>query len=227
MKIDPEPVWKGFKMTKKSNINLIIFILIIAGILSGCNNLPKNPTSTPTMSEEEMVKAAEGTALAVFNMTQTQDAILHPSATPEPTSTPTPAYTATNPAPAIPPTATEPVRPYLSVGYKSCYVKNISGDQDHITPYDRLYLEVCYTNDGSGTWNQNYFAQVTRNDGGNTSPLSVPLGKNVAPNEKACFSFNQNMAGYELGQHYSTFALTTDGGAILNEGYVSCYWTVY
>lgn len=206
---------------------MIISILAVAIIFSGCSNIPQNPTLTPTMSEAEMVAAAEATARAIFSMTQTQDAILNPSATPEPTFTPTPPATATSSVPTIAPTATEQPRPFLSVGYKSCLVRNITGDQSHIVPQDRLYLEACFTNDGSGTWNQNYYAQVTVNDGGNTSPLSVPLGKDVPPDQKACFSFSQNASGPALGDHATTIALTTDGGAIVGEGYVSCYWTVY
>lgn len=213
-------------MTRFRTISIVSLILL-ALIGSGCTNIPKAPTATPTMSEAEMVAAAEATALAIFSMTQTQDAILNPSATPEPTATSTPLAPPTIPAPVIPPTSTAEAKPYLSVGYKSCYISKDGVEGYSWVPYDRLYIEVCYTNDGSGTWNQNYFAQVTVNDGGNTSPQSVPLGKNVAPGEKACFSFNQNMAGYELGPHASVFALTTDSGAIMNEGYLTCSWTVY
>ncbi len=205
----------------------IILCLILVGImLAGCTNIPQKPTATPTMSEAEMIQAAEATALAAMSMTQTQDAILNPSATPEPTATEPPPPPPTMAAPVIPPTSTVESKPYLSVGNKSCYIKNLSGDQGHIVPYDKLYLEICFTNQGSGTWTAGYYAQVTVNDGGNTSPLSVPLGKNIGPGEKACFSFNQNMAGYELGNHASTFALTTDGGAIMTNGYISCGWVV-
>lgn len=205
-------------------ITILIFLTLIG---TGCSNIPQAPTATPTMSEAEMIQAAEETAMAVFSMTQTQDALMNPSATPEPTETAAPLIPPTIPAPVIPPTVTAEAKPYLSVGYKNCYISKDGVEGYKWVPYDRLYIEVCFTNDGSGTWNQNYFAQVTLNDGGNTSPPSVLLGKNVAPGEKACFSFNQNMAGYELGQHQSVFALTTDSGAILNEGYIGCYWTVY
>ncbi len=214
-------------MKRKANLFFLLSLLAVAILAAGCTNIPQKPTLTPTMSEAEMVKAAEETAQVIFAMTQTQDAILNPSATPEPTFTPTPESTATSAVPIIPPTATDPPRPYLSVGYKNCFVKNITGDQSHIVPQDRLYLEACFTNDGSGTWNQGYFAQVTVNDGGNTSPLSVPLGRDVPPGEKACFSFSQNAAGPALGWHATTIALTTDGGAIVGEGYISCGWTVY
>ncbi len=215
-------------MNINKRMNRLFTMLIFAALLfSGCRNIPHDPTKTPTMSEAEMMQAAQETASVILAMTQTQDAILHPSATPLPTDTPTPAFTATSPLPAIPPTATKETLPYYSVGNKSCYVQQKGGGvQSAYVPFDQLYLEVCYENQGSGTWNQNFSCKVIVNDGGSTSPQSVLLGKTVSNGQKACFSFNQNMAGHELGSHYSQFALTDDSGNILTNGYQSCYWTV-
>lgn len=207
----------------------VLLLALIALLGAGCSNLPKDPTPTPTMSEEEILAVFKQTAEAQHALTQTQDAILNPSATPEPTDTPPPPIPPTATVPAIPPTATEPVKPYLSVGHKSCFVKNRNSGEitSDFVPFDAVYLEPCFTNDGSGTWNANYFAQVTRNDESNTNPPSVVLGKEVKPGEKACFSFNSSAAGSALGSHYSTFALTTDQGIIVGEGIVSCYWNVH
>jgi hypothetical protein len=213
--------------TYKRITKIFLLLLFVASFAAGCSNIPQDPTKTPTMSEEEMMQAAQGTAAAILSITQTQDAILHPSATPLPTATPAPIFTATSSMPQIPPTATAETLPYYSVGNKSCYVQQVGGGVlSAYVPFDKLYLEVCYENQGSGTWNSNFYCQVVVNDGGSTSPLSVPLGKTVTNGQKACFSFNQNMAGHELGSHCSTFALTDDSGNILTNGYRNCCWTV-
>lgn len=218
-------------MTRKRLLRLGVLLGIFLALfaLNGCSHLPKGPTATPTLSQEEQIAIFKQTAEYESALTQTQDALLNPSETPLPTETPTPEIPPTATIPPIPPTATEPPRPFLSVGHKSCFIKNrASGDiTTDFVPFDAVYIEVCFTNDGSGTWNQNYFAQVTRNDESNTNPSSVLLGKEVKPDEKACFSFNSSAAGSALGQHYSTFALTTDQGAIVGEGIISCYWNVH
>ncbi len=211
----------------RRSINNLLILVFVALFAAGCKNIPQDPTNTPTMSEEEMMQAAQETAAAILSLTQTQDAILNPSPTPEPTATPEPPATATSALPAIPPTATQETLPYYSVGNKSCLVKQVGGgSQAAYVPFDKLYIEVCYENQGSGTWDANFACQVTKNDGGSTSPERVLLNKTVTNGQKACFSFNQNMAGHELGSHYSTFALTDSSGNILTNGYQSCYWTV-
>lgn len=222
-----ERIIRMIKTERKIGVILAIGFVLTA--IGGCANLPKPPTPTPTMSQEEQLEIFKQTAAAEAALTQTQDAFLNPSATPLPTETATPEIPPTATIPPIPPTATEPPRPFLSVGHKNCFIKHrASGDvTSSFVPFDPVYLEVCFTNDGSGTWNQNYFAQVTVNDEGNTHPGVVALGKEVKPDEKACFSFESGAAGSKLGQHCSTFALTTDGGAIVGEGIISCCWTVH
>ena len=43
----------------------ILIFAIIAMLLCGCQNLPQDPTKTPTMSPEELMAAAQETAAAV------------------------------------------------------------------------------------------------------------------------------------------------------------------
>ncbi len=211
----------------RRSVNNFLILVFFALFAAGCQHVPQDPTNTPTMSEEELMQAAQETAQAILSITQTEDALRNPSPTPEPTATEPPPATATSALPAMPPTATKETLPYYSVGNKSCLVKQIGGgSQAAYVPFDKLYLEVCYENQGSGTWDANFYAQVTRNDGGSTNPERVLLNKTVSNGQKACFSFNQGMAGHELGDHYSTFALTDSNGAILTNGYQSCYWTV-
>ena len=213
------------------NRKICIFLILGFAILgsSACANIPKDPTATPTLSDEEKLEFFKQTAAVEAAMTQTQDAFLNPSPTPLPTDTPPPPIPPTATIPPIPPTATEPPRPFLSVGHKSCFLKHrISGEiTSSFVPFDPVYIEICFTNDGSGTWNQNYYAMVTLNDESNTNPSTVALGKEVPPGEKACFSFESSAAGSKLGEHCSTFALTTDQNVTIGEGFITCCWTVH
>ncbi len=208
----------------------LLTLLLFAIILSACSNIPQAPTKTPTMSAEEIMQAAQSTAEALRRETETQWAIENPSPTPTDTPTPTPLYTPTSALPLIPPTATDEPLPYLRVGKTSYTIFNI-GDRDNynFVPMDKLYIEVCYPNEGSGTWNENYFCQCTNMAGSLISPDGpVRLGKTVSTGEKACFSFNrEGSPNTALGQHYADFQLYTDAGTPLSGGYTRVYWTIH
>ena len=82
------------------NRKICIFLILGFAILgsSACANIPKDPTATPTLSDEEKLEFFKQTAAVEAAMTQTQDAFLNPSPTPLPTDTP---------PPPIPPTAVD------------------------------------------------------------------------------------------------------------------------
>ena len=196
---------------------MLITLVVFAYALCACSNVPQAPTKTPTMSPEELMQAAQETAEALRRETETQWAIENPSPTPTDTPTPTPEATATSAIPRIPPTATEEPRPYLRVGNTSSLVYKI-GDPGNY-----------YTNEGSGTWNENYYCQVVRQGGSVILPDTANyLGKTVATGEKACFSFNrQGSYNTALGNQCSAFQLYTDTGAGMANGYVSVCWTIH
>lgn len=202
----------------------LILMLLFASILCACSNIPVAPTKTPTMSPEDMMQAAQETAEALRRETETQWAVDNPSPTPTDTATPTPDYTPTNVVVVIPPTATEPPRPYLRVGNTSNTVYKI-GDPGNYTfvPMDTLYIEVCFTNEGSGTWNANYYCMCTNQGGQVISPSEpVYLGKEVHTGEKACFSFNRvSNPNTALTTYCPTFQLYTDTGAAITNGWES------
>ncbi len=209
----------------------ILIFAILAILLCGCQNLPQDPTKTPTMSAEELMAAAQETAEAQAAATQTQWAMDNPSPTPTNTETPTPEPTATPAVPLIPPTATEAPLPYYSVGNTSITVYPVGNPSDRSydwVPLDTLYIEVCYQNAGSGVWNTSYRCVCTNGGGTTINPSEVYLGKTVANNEYACFSFqasaNPNQA---LGSRCPTFALYTDAGIVITDGYVSTCWNIH
>lgn len=210
-------------------IQKLITLLVFAYVLCACSNVPQAPTKTPTMSPEELMQAAQETAEAFRRETETQWAIDNPSPTPTDTATPTPEATPTNPAPVIPPTATAEPLPYLRVGDISYIIYKIGDPGDYnFVPVDRLYIEVCFPNEGSGIWNENYYCEVIRQSGSVINPQRAYLGKNVANGEKACFSFNrEGSADTPLGQHYADFQLYTDTGAGMRGGYTRIYWTIH
>ena len=208
----------------------ILFMLIVfACVLCACSNVPQTPTKTPTMSPEELMQAAQETAEALRRETETQWAIDNPSPTPTDTATPLPPATATSALPLIPPTATAEPLPYLRVGRTNYTVYKIGdpGDYDFY-PMDNLYVEVCYTNEGSGIWNENYYCQVVRQGGSVILPDTANyLGKSVGTGEKACFSFTrQGSPNTALGSQCSAFQLYMDTGTAISNGYISACWTI-
>ena len=208
----------------------IIFLLMCAGILTACANIPVAPTKTPTMSPEEMMQAAQETAEALRRETETQWAIENPSPTPTETATPTPFYTPTSYIPIIPPTATEPPRPYLRVGYTNHTVYEVGNPSNwnNFVPLSNIYIEVCFTNEGSGTWNENYFCQCTNSRGAIISPDGpVYLGKDVPTGQKACFSFQRvGSTNTGLGTYCPIFQLYTDTGAAMTNAFESACFTI-
>ena len=214
----------------KSIKNLII-ILLAAAFLGACSNVPLAPTKTPTMSPEEMMQAAQETAEALRRETETQWAIENPSPTPTDTATPTPVYTPTSIIPLIPPTATEEPRPYLRVGYTTHTVYEVGnpGNWNDFVPLSNIYIEVCYTNEGSGTWNENYYCMCTNKAGAVISPDDrVLLGKTVSTGQKACFSFQRIASpNTALTTYCPVFQIFTDTGNPLTNGFESACFTIH
>ena len=208
----------------------LLTLLLFAIILSACSNIPQAPTKTPTMSAEEIMQAAQSTAEALRRETETQWAIENPSPTPTDTPTPTPLYTPTSALPIIPPTATEPPRPMLKVGdnKSGVYWKKSDPSDYNIVPFDDLYVEVCYPNEGSLSWNENYYVMCVDHKNDIIQPSDgVRLGKTVNTGEKACFSFNRiGSSETLLGLHTVGFQLYTDSGAAMNNGYISLSWKI-
>ncbi len=211
-------------------IHFIILFLAAAMIFSACSNIPQAPTATPTMSAEEIMIAAQETAEAMRRETETQWAIENPSPTPTETPPPTPEPTATSAIPQIPPTATEEPRPMLRVGENKSVTLYDKDDHTNYTfvPFTNLYIEICYTNEGSLAWNENYYAMCTSHKGDTIFPNEpVRVGKTVNTGEKACFSFERvGASNTALGNHCATFQLYTDGGAAMRNGAVSACWTI-
>ena len=212
-------------------IKKLIFMLAAASLFSACTNVPVSPTKTPTMSPEEMMQAAQETAEALRRETETQWAIENPSPTPTDTPTPTPVYTPTSIVPLIPPTATEEPRPYLRVGYTNhtlYEVGNPSNWSDFV-PLSNIYIEVCFTNEGSGTWNANYYAMCTNKAGTNIMPADQNyLGKEVHTGEKACFSFQRIASpNTALTTYCPVFQIFTDTGNPLTNGFETACFTIH
>lgn len=209
---------------------LFFLFLFLPLVFTACQNIPQNPTATPTYSEEELMQFAQQTAEIIAQQTETQYAIENPSPTPLPTDTPTPEPTATSAVLRLPPTATEAARNYYSMGEKSSRVYEVGNPSDYsarFVPQARLYIEICYQNAGSGTWTPNFYAQVTNQSGAGVDPATVYLGKSVGTDEWACFSFNSYNAEQSLGTHCPSFWLYNEQGQQVVNGDHSVCWTIY
>lgn len=212
-------------------IHFMFFVLAAAVIFSACSNIPQAPTKTPTMSAEQVMMAAQETAEAMKRETETQWAIDNPSPTPTDTATPTPEATPTSAIPVIPPTATEQPKAYLHIDNKSAHVWEVGNPSNwnDFVPFTDLYIEVCWQNNGSGTWTENYYAMVTNTGGANVQPRDpVYLGKTVNPDETACFSFNRiGGSNTALKTYCPVFQLYTDAGAAIRNGNNSVCFTIH
>ena len=210
---------------------ILILMILSAFLLGACQNIPQAPTKTPTMSAEEMMQAAEETAEAIRAATETQWAIDNPSPTPTNTDTPTPEWTPTPAIPVIPPTATEEPLPYFRVGDISVHVweKGNPSNYNNFVPSTNLYMEVCYTNSGSGDWTEDFSCRSTQPNGYNVQPADgVRLGKTVSTGEKACFSFDGiGSYNYALKTYCPGFQLFTDSGVAMRNGYTSICFTIH
>ena len=222
---------KIFGGKKMKTFRSLLFLILSAGILSACANIPVAPTKTPTMSPEQMQTAAVSTAEAMRRETETQWAIDNPSPTPTETSTPTPEPTATSAIPVIPPTATEQARPYYHVDDTSVRIYEIGHPENwsDFVPRTDLYIEVCVKNGGSGVWNENYFMQVGNLGGANIQPRDpVYLGRDVAYGEWACFSFNNvGSTEFGLGQYCPFFQMYSDQGTAIRNANAYACWTIH
>jgi len=208
-----------------------LILIVFAFILCACTNIPQAPTKTPTMSPDDMMTAAVSTAEELRRETETQWAIDNPSPTPTDTATPTPEATPTPLMPLIPPTATEAPRPMLRVGDNiSVNYWDINDRTNYnFVPFTNLYIEVCYTNEGSMTWNSNFYAMCTNHKNDNIQPADgVKLGKTVETGQKACFSFQRiGASNTALGNHCVGFQLYTDSGIAMRGGYTNVCWTIH
>ena len=208
-----------------------LILIVFAFIICACTNIPQAPTKTPTMSPDDMMTAAVSTAEELRRETETQWAIDNPSPTPTDTATPTPEATPTPLMPLIPPTATEAPRPMLRVGDNiSVNYWDINDRTNYnFVPFTNLYIEVCYTNEGSMTWNSNFYAMCTNHKNDNIQPADgVKLGKTVETGQKACFSFQRiGASNTALGNHCVGFQLYTDSGIAMRGGYTNVCWTIH
>ena len=211
--------------------NALMIFIVCAVILSACTNVPVAPTKTPTMSPDDMMTAAVSTAEAMRRETETQWAINNPSPTPTDTATPTPEATPTSALPMIPPTATAAAKPYYHVDDTNYIVREIGNPNNYgpFVPTNNLYIEVCYTNEGSMTWNSNFYAMCTNHKNDNIQPADgVKLGKTVETGQKACFSFQRiGASNTALGNHCVGFQLYTDSGIAMRGGYTNVCWTIH
>lgn len=211
---------------KKSHT--ILFLLAVMLLLCSCTNIPVAPTATPTLTDEELIQKVRDDQAAtedVIHQAETQYALDHPTEVPTDTPTPAPSNT---PLPVM--TATDKPLSYYNIDNKSSLVYK-KGDgytgATSFVPMDELYLEVCYQNNGSGVWTENFYAEVTGQGGGGVTPNRVMLGKTVSNEEWACFSFTNYNPEQSLSTHCPTFQLYNENGNALRNGNNSVCWTIH
>ncbi len=199
---------------------LLAIVILLAASGCGAPATPAVPTLDPTLVMHQAIQTVQAQI--------TEDARLHPSATPTntatalptntplPTLTPTPAFTDTPASTNTPAATATKVPPALSAQF--LYAATYPGNQREYTPNEKFSLALGFKNTGSIAWSAGYTIKMISFTGEATVQQEATLGKGVNPGEKG--EFNLWAFGSEtLGKHVWNFQVFTDSGTPLTGGY--------
>lgn len=193
--------------------HIILFMLLVALILAACTSSPSTPAPTPDLNL--LVQLVAQRAVETVQAQMTQEALAHPSPTPAPTDTPLPSPTLPPPTSMVPTATQQPIGDRAEFLYAVTYPEN----RTVFVPNEAINIAWGLKNVGTVTWSPDY---VLRYVGGEafTARYEIPLGKVVAPGEKAEFNFGA-FGSEELGKHTTYWQLYNPYGAPVPGGYVS------
>ncbi len=206
-----------------STASHILLLAVLLASITGCGAAAPVP-SQPTLDPTQVMEDARATVVAEI----TEDARLHPSATPTatqtplPTSTPLPSATPTvtltatpsitdTPAPTFTPTA-------LPLSSKFLYAVTYPENKNRYPSNEKFGLALGFLNTGSIDWNSSYTIRLTGFEGEVTVQTEATLGRSVKPGEKG--EWNLWAYGSEMmGKHVFYFQIYTDTGAAIDGGF--------
>lgn len=213
------------KFVSRLKVNLMVVLVVCLLGLMSCNPLEPQ-TILETQDPAIIVEMVIGT----LNVQQTEQALLHPSLTPnptetlspsqtpQPTSTPTLAPTNTpeeSPTPEV--TVTNTLIPILS---QALYSTSYPGNRREYIPNEGFGLALGFQNIGSITWEPGFYVKVVDFEGEITVQEEAKTSQSVAPGQK--IEFNLWAFGSEtLGRHVWYFQLYTASGIPVPGGYIS------
>ena len=97
-------------------------------------------------------------------------------------------------------------------------------------PSDSFHSQVCFLNDGSMTWNNHFYCDVTYTKNYNFSVETVKAGENyylpssVSTGNWGCCDFDVSYSNYSLGQHSREVSLYNEYGHKIDS--TGIYWQV-
>jgi hypothetical protein len=198
--------------------SLKLYLSLVLGIfLVSCG---ASPTQAPTPDLNILVQLVAQRVVETVQVQLTQAALMNPTATPAPTNTPQPSNT---PAPTMPVLiATATSKP---VGDKAefLYAVTFPENRSVYVPNEEINIAWGLKNVGSITWTQGYRLVYVGGEAF-TARYEIPLGRTVAPGDKAEFAFGA-FGSEQLGAHTTYWQLVNEGGAPVPGGYVSFTYT--
>ncbi len=203
---------------------LLLCAVLLGSSLAGCSAatpLPPPPTQDPAT----FVAAAVQTLSAQM----TEQAKLHPSATPVPTNTTVPTATLVPPtstpsAPTETPTSTATTAPAVSAKFLSA--GTFPENKLKYVPNEKFGLAVRFLNTGTSGWGPGYKLKLTGFQGEVTVQPELELGAGVDPGKAAEFDL-WAFGSETLGRHVWYFQLFNAQGVPVPGGSASFSYESY
>ena len=199
------------------NISKLFFSILFLTLLTSCGTAS---TPAPTPDLNVLVQLVAQRVVETVQVELTQSALANPTATMAPTLAPQPSNTPVPTLAILAATATS-----KPVGDKAEFLYAVTFPDNRYTfvPNEEINIAWGLKNVGSLTWTPGYKLVYVGGEAF-TSRYEIPLGKAVAPGDKAEFSFGA-FGSEELGAHTTYFQLVNDGGVPVAGGYVNFTYT--
>ena len=199
-------------------MSLFALLACAALVLSACGAAsPAEPTADPNAVFTQVAETV------MVSMTQTAEA-MPPTLTPEPTATMAPTLP---PIPTVDVQATQVVAPTIPVGPTATvqrfgdsaqYNTQTPGDGKVFKKGEEFQFVVCFSNNGSSTWNTKYYLEWVSGNRLWSDTKYFYVGEEVKPGEKWCF-YSPAVAPYNPGIYTTRWYMKNPDGEFMHEVY--------
>ena len=199
-------------------MSLFALLACAALVLSACGAAaPAEPTVDPNAIFTQVAETV------MVSMTQTSEA-MPPTPTPEPTATMAPTLP---PVPTVDLQATQVVAPTIPVGPTATvqrfgdsaqYNTQTPGDGKVFKKGEEFQFVVCFSNNGSSTWNTKYYLEWVSGNRLWSDTSKFYVGEEVKPGGKWCF-YTQAVAPFNPGIYTTRWYMKNADGEFMHEVY--------
>jgi len=212
-------------MNQRKNLTKWVAIFSFAAILlSACGAAaPTEPTQDPNAVFTQVAQTVE------VSMTQTSEAMpptptTAPTATVAPTLPPLPTAAETQGTqPTLPVVPTNPAGPTATVqkyGDSARYNTQTPADGSSFSPGEEFRVNVCFTNDGSSTWDTTYYLEYISGYQLWSDEIYSYVGEEIEPGEKWCF-YMPAFAPHNPGSYVTRWYFKNPDGEFMQEFYLA------